>query len=241
VIQVEHKTRQASSTLYDISILTLSLPLRMGRVNCYLIQTAAGHVLIDTGGSNARKALRGGLERAGCMPGSLKLVLLAHGDFDHIGNAAYLRATFGTRIAMHRDDAGMAERGDMFVNRKRPNVLVRSLIPVFTGFSAAERFTPDLHLVDGDDLAQYGLEATILSLPGHSKGSVGVLTAAGELFCGDLFENTKGPALNSIMDDPAAAAASIAHLEGLKIGRVYPGHGPPFVMELLAKGTPSAV
>ena len=78
---------------------------------------------------------------------------------------------------MHRDDAGMAERGDMFVNRKRPNLLVRSLIPLFTGFGAAERFTPDLHLADGDDLAQYGLEAAILSLPGHSRGSVGVLTA----------------------------------------------------------------
>jgi hydroxyacylglutathione hydrolase len=220
----------------DISIITLSLPLRMGRANCYLIRAAAGHILIDTGGSNARKALRGELENAGCLPGSLKLVILTHGDFDHIGNAAYLRATFGARVAMHRDDSGMAERGDMFVNRKRPNVLVRSLIPLFTGFGADERFTPDLYLADGDDLAQYGLEATILWLPGHSRGSIGVLTAGGDLFCGDLFENTKGPALNSIMDDPAAAAASLGCLESLKIGTVYPGHGQPFAMELLAKG-----
>ena len=80
-------------------------PLGMGRVKCYLIQTAAGHVLIDTGGSNARKEMHAQLERAGCMPGALKLVLLTHGDFDHIGNAAYLRATFGANIAMHRDDS----------------------------------------------------------------------------------------------------------------------------------------
>ena len=138
---------------------------------------------------------------------------------------------------MHRDDAGMAESGDMFVNRKRPNLLVRSLMPLFTGFGAAERFTPDLYLADGEDLAWYGLEATILSLPGHSRGSVGVLTADGELFCGDLFENTKGPALNLLMDDPAAAA-TIARLEKLKIETVYPGHGTPFAMELLKKSTP---
>jgi hydroxyacylglutathione hydrolase len=99
----------------------------------------------------------------------------------------------------------------------------RLLVPLFTGFDAAERFTPDLYLVDGDDLAQHGLEATILSLPGHSRGSVGVLTAAGELFCGDLFENTKGPVLNSLMDDPSAAAASLARLESLKSGRSIPG------------------
>jgi glyoxylase-like metal-dependent hydrolase (beta-lactamase superfamily II) len=211
----------------------------MGRVNCYLIRTAAGHVLIDTGGSNARKALRGELENAGCTPGSLKLVLLTHGDFDHIGNAAYLRSTFGTRIAMHREDFGMAERGDMFVNRKKPNILIGALIPLFTGFGASERFTPDLLLTDGYDLSQHGLEAKVISLPGHSRGSIGVLIASGELFCGDLFENTKGPALNSLMDDPAAAAASIAHLESLKIGTVYPGHGQPFAMNLLAKGIPS--
>jgi hydroxyacylglutathione hydrolase len=240
VIQVGDKTPKASSMPHDITILDLPLPLRMGRVNCYLIRTAAGHILIDTGGSNARKALREGLESAGCLPGSLKLVILTHGDFDHIGNAAYLRIAFGTRIAMHRDDSGMAERGDMFVNRKRPNILVRSLIPLVTGFGTSERFTPDVLLDDGYDLSQCGLEAKVISLPGHSRGSIGVLTASGELFCGDLYENTKGPALNSLMDDPTAAAASIAHLESLRIGMIYPGHGQPFGMEMLMKSTVSA-
>jgi hydroxyacylglutathione hydrolase len=210
----------------------------MGRVNCYLIQTAAGHVLIDTGGSNARKELHGQLESAGCIPGSLKLILLTHGDFDHIGNAAYLRSAFGAKIAMHRDDSCMAERGDMFVNRKKPNILIRALIPIITRFGTSERFTPDVLLDDGYDLSQHGLEAKIICLPGHSKGSIGILTASGELFCGDLFENTKGPALNSLVDDSAAVNASVAKLEALRIRTVYPGHGQPFIMELLAKSMP---
>jgi glyoxylase-like metal-dependent hydrolase (beta-lactamase superfamily II) len=210
----------------------------MGRVNCYLIQATAGHVLIDTGGSNAREDLHGQLDRAGCMPSSLKIVLLTHGDFDHIGNAAYLRSAFGARIAMHRDDSGMAERGDMFVNRKKPNILIRALLPTFTGFGTSERFTPDVLLDDGYDLSQHGLEARVICLPGHSKGSIGILTASGELFCGDLFENTKGPTLNSLTDDFTAANASVAKLEALKIGTVYPGHGRPFAMELLTKRKP---
>ena len=139
---------------------------------------------------------------------------------------------------MHRDDTGMAERGDMFVNRKKPNILIGALIPLFTGFGTSERFTPDFLLVDGYDLSQHGLEAKVICLPGHSKGSIGILTATDELFCGDLFENTKGPALNSLMDDPIAAAASLAILEGLEIRTVHPGHGRPFAMELLTKGTP---
>jgi glyoxylase-like metal-dependent hydrolase (beta-lactamase superfamily II) len=217
----------------EIGILSLPLSLRMGTVNCYLVRTAGGHVLIDTGGSNARKALSKELEGAGCTPASLRLVLITHGDFDHIGNAAYLRSAFGVPIAMGRDDAGMAELGDMFVHRKRPNTLVRTLVPIFAGFGKAEHFTPDILLDEGADLLQHGLEAQIIELPGHSRGSIGILAAGGDLFSGDLFENRRAPALNSLMDDPAAAQASLAKLKALNITTVYPGHGQPFAMELL--------
>ena len=103
------------------------MPLRMGMVNSYLIETSTGHLLIDTAGSTARNKLLAELENSDCTPNSLKLILLTHGDFDHIGNAAYLRSSFGARIAMHRDDSGMAERGDMFVNRKKPNIIIKAL------------------------------------------------------------------------------------------------------------------
>jgi len=218
-----------------ISVLSLPLPLHMGQVNCYLIQAAVGHILIDTGGANARRALREQLAGAGCVPGALQLVLLTHGDFDHIGNAAYLRAAFGARIAMHRNDAGMAERGDMFVNRRQPNWLGRALVPGRTGFGAAERFTPDILLTEGYDLTPYGLEARVVSLPGHSQGSIGILTARGELFCGDLLENIKEPTPNTMADDAPVLQASVSRLEALRIGVVYPGHGQPFAMEALRK------
>ena len=103
----------------EIKTINLPLPFRMGSVNCYLIETDSGYVLIDTGGSNCRKELVKELESAGCKPGLLKLIVLTHGDFDHTGNAAYLRNTFGGEIAMHVDDSGMVESGDMFVNRKQ--------------------------------------------------------------------------------------------------------------------------
>jgi len=70
----------------------------------------------------------------------------------------------------------------------------------------------------------------VLSIRGHSKGSIGILTENGALFCGDLLENTKGPAENSIMDDRAACKASIEKLANLPVETVYPGHGAPFSM-----------
>jgi len=205
----------------------------MGRVNCFLIQGADGYILIDTGSVSARKQLSGELVKAGCQPNSLMLIILTHGDFDHTGNAAYLRSTCGVRIAMHPDDAGMVERGDMFSNRKKPNFLITAMIPLFTGFRKSDRFTPDILLEDEYDLSQHGLNAKVISLPGHSQGSIGILTEEGDLFCGDLFENMKQPVLNSLIDDPEAAQSSLAKLENLGIKKVYPGHGQPFAWEQL--------
>ena len=218
-------------TMRKIKTIRLSLPFKLGSVNCYLIETEVGYILIDTGCSNKRIDLEKELESVGCKPGNLKLIVLTHGDFDHTGNAAYLREKFGAKIAMHYDDSGMAERGDMFWNRKKPFILIRMIAPILFRFGKKERFKPDLYIEDGYDLSDYGLDAKVLHIPGHSKGSIGVLTADGDLFCGDLLENKDKPVLNSIMDELAAANASVEKLKKLRIKTVYPGHGEPFLME----------
>ena len=217
----------------DIKTIRLMLPYGLGTVNCYLIHTESGFILIDSGPYSARSELEKELEDAGCKPGDLRLIVITHGDFDHTGNAAFIGGKFGAKIAMHKDDAGMAERGDMFWNRKKVNALIRMLAPLLFRFKQSDRFTPGLFLEDGSDLSAYGFAAKVLSIPGHSKGSIGILTMSGGLFCGDLFTNTDTPVLNSIIDDPADANASIQKLFGLKIHMVYPGHGAPFPMDPL--------
>lgn len=219
----------------EIKTITLPLPYKLGSVNCYLVKTDTGYVLIDTGGSNKRSELERELESAGCKPGNLKLIVLTHGDFDHIGNAAYLREKFGAKIAMHKDDSGMAERGDMFWNRKSGSTLMRMIVSILFRFGKSNRFEPDFYVEDGYVLSEYGFEATVLMISGHSKGSIGILTAGGDLLCGDLFNNTRKPALNSIMDDLAAANASVEKLRSFAINTVYPGHGKPFPMEQFMK------
>jgi len=212
----------------ETKVITLPLPLRIGRVNCYLAKTEGGYILIDTGSSNQRAILEKELEAAGCVPGNLKLIVITHGDFDHTGNAAYLRAKYGAKIAMHEGDQGMAEHGDMFWNRKSGNALIRKLAPILVGFPKSGRFCPDVCLEEGDHLGEYGFDARVVSIPGHSLGSIGILAADGSLFCGDLFENRNQPALSSIMDDPVTAWASFEKLRGMPVETIYPGHGDPF-------------
>ena len=227
--------------LSEVKTITLSLPFRLGSVNCYLLGTDdGGYILIDTGGSNRRTQLEEELERNGCNPGNLILIIITHGDFDHTGNTAYLSKKFSSKIAMHHDDSGMAEQGDMFFNRKRGNILLRIIIKlitsIFFGFGKSERFEPDFYVDDGYDLSEYGLDAKVIHIPGHSKGSIGIITDNGDLFCGDLLTNgakTDQPNLNSIMDDKVVANESVEKLKGLNINTVYPGHGKPFSLNTL--------
>jgi hydroxyacylglutathione hydrolase len=206
----------------------------MGMVNCYLLQGSSGFVLIDSGCSPHKKDLDQALRDAGCRPGSLRLVVLTHGDFDHSGGCVLLRRQYGSSIAIHRGDAGIVEWGNMFSGRKKRNAIVKVLAPVMSGFGRSDRFTPVVLLEDGDSLSEYGLDATIVHLPGHSSGSLGVLTARGDFFCGDLLTNLKKPVLNSIMDDISTAKASIARMRSLRPTLVYPGHGLPFPFEMSA-------
>lgn len=219
----------------EIITIRLSLPYKLGSVNCYLIKTDTGYILIDAGGPNKCKELEKNLENAGCEPGNLKLIVLTHGDFDHTGNAAYLGKKFGVKIAMHYDDSGMVERGNMFWNRKKSNMIFRIIAPILFGFGKSERFKPDLYLEDGENLSEYGFDAKVIHIPGHSRGSIGILTTDGDLICGDLLENIDKPKFNSLMDDLETANVSVEKLQGLKANTVYPGHGKPFQMELFFK------
>jgi glyoxylase-like metal-dependent hydrolase (beta-lactamase superfamily II) len=223
-----------AAVTHQITPIRLPLPFKLSHVYSHLVKTDRGFFLIDTGMTNARHQLEGALEHLCCQPGDLKLILLTHGDFDHTGNAAYLRRKFDTRIAMHEGDVGMLENGDMFWNRKIKNSLLKIVLPLFIHFGKKEQCTPDLLLPDGTSLAEYGLDAQALNTPGHSTGSICILTNSGDLFCGDLLTNSTGkPMLNPMMYDTAAGYASYDRLKTFSIKMVYPGHGRPFPWEAL--------
>jgi glyoxylase-like metal-dependent hydrolase (beta-lactamase superfamily II) len=207
--------------------------------NVFLLQTSGGYFLIDTGLARKRAALERDLESASCRPGDLKLVILTHGDLDHTGNGAFLRERYGAKIAMHRGDLVNVESGDMFAN-KQINPLAKSIANILffvTGMNRFDCFSPTLFLEDGQSLSAFGLDATVIYLPGHSKGSIGILTADGDLFCGDLLVNTSRPMVNTLRDDPQQIMASAAMLKDYSIKVIYPGHGQPFRMSQLLDGS----
>jgi hydroxyacylglutathione hydrolase len=203
----------------------------LGGVNCYLVTAGDGFVLIDTGTPEKRAHLDRELENAGCPPEKLRLIVLTHGDYDHAGNAAYLREKHGAKIAIHREDSGRVECADWSWNLKpKPDrfALLFRVVSFFIRPGKFDVFEPDVLVEDGQSLTDYGLDATVLHLPGHTRGSIGILTSGNDLFCGDLMNSMGRPGLHFFIDDMAAARASLERLRTLGVGTVYPGHGKPF-------------
>lgn len=224
-------------------------------VNAYLITTRQGFVLFDTGGHLvmdrefcSRSALLTELLALhGCTLGNLKLILLSHGDHDHVANAALLKSRFNAPIALHHNDLPFVQSPTLelmmesfqfesrmmkFIFQVMKKTIRRVTDQTLTDFTP---FTPDIFIDEKFDISEYGIDGRILLLPGHTRGSVGLLLDDGSLLAGDTLANTVSPSLAPNAVDFALLKKSVSKLSGLKVETVYPGHGKPFLFSRLKK------
>lgn len=224
-------------------------------VNCYLGKEGENFILFDTGGhifldkqfTNRREALEKELNSHGCNATNLKLVVLTHGDNDHAANAAYIKKKYNTKIAMHPDDFDLVDYPNIeklmenchyhspvyklvFLVMKR---LIRKIIK--KALDDFESFKPDILIDEGFNLSPYGFEAKVIHVPGHTKGSICILTEHGNLIAGDTFTNTDKPEIAPNAYNFKALKNSIKRLKNMNVKTVYPGHGKPFDAHAFAR------
>lgn len=108
----------------------------------------------------------------------LVYIINTHGHYDHIGANNDLKSHFDTKLAVHKDDYEMLVNPDLNLS-----VMVDSqFISVL----------PDILLSDGDTLDFGGTKLKIIHTPGHTEGSICILTD-NMLFSGDtLFYHSIG-------------------------------------------------
>lgn len=208
--------------------------INLGFVNVFLVKTDDGFILIDTGVAQKWAQLESELLQAGCLPDKLKLVIVTHGDFDHTGNCAELKQKYGAKIAMHPADLEMAKNG--MRAKRHGKGFISNLLLKLTGRMGGDfrTFEPDIFLEDGQRLDEYDFAAKVLHTPGHTKGSISILTDSGELFCGDTFGNYTKPASAPFIENDKELQHSIAVLKGTDAHIVYSGHGKPFPFEVVS-------
>jgi len=205
--------------------------------NAYLVQNGDSFILIDTGARSKRAVIEQQLEECACSPGNLKCILLTHADFDHSGNALYLGRKYKTPVGIHKEEAVVLESGDMFIHRKKKPKIIGFLLKTFM---SPEKFKPDFYLEDNDSIDRYGINARVIHTPGHSPGSVCILTSNGECFCGDLFINTEKPRVVKLTDDQEQMQASVRKILAHDIRTIFPGHGGHFMRNELTTEPESA-
>ncbi|SFU49206.1 Glyoxylase, beta-lactamase superfamily II [Clostridium sp. DSM 8431] len=197
-----------------------------GNVNCYLIHYGSYAILIDTAKEKYRTFLLDKLKDY-----NITLIILTHGHYDHIANAAFLAKHFNTKIAMHKDDYKLSKNNLMNTiysnsNSFLGNITKKAFLKSFKKANVDD-FEPDIFLEDGQNLKSFGIDAKIIHLPGHTKGSIGVLLNKNELIAGDVFMNFLYPCESLIVEDLDMLRKSINKIEGLNLKLLYPGHGGP--------------
>lgn len=185
---------------------------------CYLAGDPETRDAILVDPSTTNESERSGVE-AMISGWRVGIIVLTHGHLDHISDARYWRDRLGARLAGHPADLPMFENPAL-------NASAFFGKPISTG-------PLDIDLVDGGTLRSGSLECTVIHLPGHSPGSVGLLFP-GHLFSGDtLFKGSVGVvSLPGIGDLWGASMETEIDSIRRKIFAlppstvVHPGHGP---------------
>ena len=198
--------------------------VKCGMVNCYLLCGESGNILVDT-------ATSGCGERITAALGSKKinLIILTHAHGDHVGSAAYLKKALGAPIAMHCEDVELLTNHDArtLVGHTLIGRMLASASRSSPENAAYDIFTPDIMLSDGDELSAFGVDAHIVALPGHTKGSIGVLTGDKEFIAGDAMFNILRPTGARLYEDRSQMEASVKKIRELRPKLIYVGHGKP--------------
>ncbi len=198
--------------------------IRCGSVNSYLIEEHGKAVLVDTG--------RNGFEEkvlAQCRKTKVELIVLTHGHADHVQNTAYLRKELGVPVALHKEDLNLIK--DNFMEPLRfQGMLGMAVAEVTAKSSETDRipeFTPEIFIDEGDWLKDYGINARIMGLPGHTRGSIGIDLDEKAVIVGDALMNMFYPGLSLVYWDRAEMLKSADKISALGARKVYFGHGSP--------------
>jgi glyoxylase-like metal-dependent hydrolase (beta-lactamase superfamily II) len=204
--------------------------------NVYLLEDGAGVTLFDAG----IKAMAPGLARAAAGLGGITRVVLGHAHEDHRGAAPSL----GVPIWCHRDEVASARapRIDYYTLDAIPSPLVRLgfriALPLFDGGPCAI----DRALVEGDTVAGF----TVVSLPGHAPGQIGLWREADRLaLTTDCFYTLNPmkvtlpfggpiPTCACFDHDHDQALASLRKLAELEPAQAWPGHARPVLGDVRA-------
>ncbi|MAG35774.1 MAG: hypothetical protein CL878_05960 [Dehalococcoidia bacterium] len=165
--------------------------------------------LVDSGvPRSADRLILPYLAEVGIAADQLGIVVNTHGHNDHVGSNVRLREACGAQIVLHEADAHWLDEGHMFGE---------DLVPVHQ---------PDRTLKTGELIELGAATYEVLSLAGHTSGSLGLWDPnARVLFCGDALQGDGSTSAGlAFYLDPDAYLASVEQALLLPIEHLCTAH-----------------
>ncbi|MCX5009742.1 MBL fold metallo-hydrolase [Streptomyces sp. NBC_00555] len=206
----------------------------MGRhsINAYLL-LGRRPVIVDAGTPGSGRKIYEQVAAHGVDPTDISLIVITHGHIDHFGSAAELHRLTGAPVAGHIADLGPFRTGRVREPYLPTGPMGRLMARNKNLHVQAEPLEPDVLVRGETHLKDFGIAARIMPTPGHTAGSISVLTDQGDLVAGDLVANSfmglipGRPANPPFHDDPLANLASLHKMLALNPTRLHVGHGSP--------------
>ena len=222
--------------------MTQIIPFQSSLNTCYILKDK-GAVLIDGAWPGEAPAFSKLLLDSGIKPEEIQLIILTHGDFDHVGGAKEIQELTGAKIVMHEKDSENLEKGifhwpeGVTAWGKISRTLMLPFVKVKGKFPGAK---VDIKLEDaGLSLKGYGIPGDIIYTPGHTYGSISVVLESGDAFVGCLAQNKAPfvfkPKLPIYAKDLELLKESWVKVIKMGATTIYPGHGKSFPVEKITK------
>lgn len=199
--------------------------IKGGTDNCYIVSHGKDAILFDTGSGASREQV---IEECGKY--DLKLVVLSHTHFDHAENAAAVSERFNVPVAYHKADDELFDNYDAQTLKSYGPVGFVILKVSLTQLRKTKVTRPSnrFFIKEGDTLADYGFpDVKVVELPGHTKGSIGLLVSGTSLLAGDALDNWITPATGHLYYDKAALEKTAERIKSFGVKTIYYGHGNP--------------
>lgn len=200
--------------------------IKCGNGNCYIIENGTNGILVDTGKSEYVNKV---IEQ--CKFYSVKLIILTHAHFDHAENTAKISDALGIPIGMNEQDCNLIQ-SNTNQSMSAANILGKIVLSASTKeFSkrTIPDFKPNIFLRDGDSLIDYGIDAQIIALPGHTNGSIGIDVDKKHLIVGDALMNMFYPTVSMLYNNRNKMLESARKISSIGDRMIYFGHGKPML------------
>ena len=201
-----------------------------GRSNVYLVSGRSGSFLVDAGMSWSRLEILARVAMAGADAPKPSALVLTHTHFDHAGSAAAVKERYGLKIIVHKNDVGYLAAGDSPLPRGTipyTKALIAAVGKPVQRLSRYASAVADIAVDDVYSLDFTGIDARVISTPGHTAGSISVIVDDEIAIVGDaMYGMSRRSVFSPFADDQKMLFASIRKLYDTGCRLYLSGHGP---------------